>query len=787
MRGQRLARQLGTPSFFCQSNSTGTNFSAADSMQGSARRVLSEHRVHRATLSSPGAAHRAPALSVPTTPRLVVGAREREAALGEAPAAAPAAASAPASGRKPLSHRRTLSQPVLLSDSSDDSGDGAVAARGPGPVQTHAAGPAGRGTAGPAAGSARKPGSVRRQVGRDKLRRAMQDDEDEDAGAAGSLVKQTAGALGAKIADEFGRALSAEAEAAAVAPRRASLSGRDAVPPAGPQKSPRRPREHHDVLRCRGTSLPVFRALCAQCYDVGGFLCAAPRQLSATTNLREFRGKIVLMQPEDLAYGARFSSAGACAFVVIAKDPEHAGSTSKCGRDIRVPVVYISDEGGKVLELGSLVKVLFDVASHSPQPATSKLSKNAHIRRSLNGTEGTAPANSEAAKPAPQQPLEDTEDSGTDSDDDAEFCLVRRRRQSRGATPASAKPNPSIEQIPARSAGVSHASSTVHEVVSDDDNSISARISWRRNVDRQLNKTPAARAACAPSEDTAAAVCESSSSRAVDTVVQEIMQADSSEILRRVAQLTDPSLADDVGSDRVVAALSTRFQQAVCSQEFQAKHDCVTRVRELCKGKSDSVAARVIDAFIHLPGSLDALWNILVGPTSGTDIESSPSWLPTQVAAAVCLRHVALDQKNVDLLLQCPGSVDILGRVMISGTNEDLRQKVAALIANLTVEQDVIREKMCKQSFVVRGLCQLLFTSNSKALDSSLAALSNISLDERQTSLIAKELNMVRTRLKGIEMLSCRQTIGRPAGSGIHVECPSLSQIFAHLALPAIA
>ena len=83
---------------------------------------------------------------------------------------------------------------------------------------------------------------------------------------------------------------------------------------------------------------------------------------------------------------------------------------------------------------------------------------------------------------------------------------------------------------------------------------------------------------------------------------------------------------------------------------------------------------------------------------------------------------------------------------MFSRTNEDLRQKVAALIANLAVEQDVIREKLCKPSLVVRGLCQLLFTSNAKALDSSLAALSNISLDIRQTGLIARELNMVRTR-----------------------------------------
>jgi hypothetical protein len=143
---------------------------------------------------------------------------------------------------------------------------------------------------------------------------------------------------------------------------------------------------------------------------------------------------------------------------------------------------------------------------------------------------------------------------------------------------------------------------------------------------------------------------------------------------------------------------------------------------------------------------LDALWYILAGPSSGADIVSSELGLPAQIAAAVSLRHVALEQKNAELLLSCPDSIEILSKVMISRTNEDLRQKVAALIANLAVEQDVIREKLCKQSLVVRGLCQLLFTSNAKALDSSLAALSNLSLDIRQTGLIAKELNMVRLR-----------------------------------------
>jgi hypothetical protein len=705
--------------------------------QGNARRVVSEHHVHRSALSSPSTPRRAPALSVPHTPRLVVSQKggNSRASRGEAEAAA-AAAEAPGV-RKPspyLDRRTRLSQAVLLSDSSD-SGDDARVSNG---TAEHAEGGSGLK---PVSGSRQKPVSLRRQVGRDKLRRAMDDEDDEAASAAGGLVKQTAGRLGTKIVEEFSRALSAEV--AAPAPHRASLAGRDSAPPAGPQRSPRHPREHFDALRSRGTSLPVFRALCAQCYDVGGFLCAAPRHLTVTTNLRECRGKVVLMQQEDLAHGARFSAAGACALVVIAKDPEEAGNSSKCGRDIRVPVVYISEEGSKGLELGSLVKVLFDVASLSPQAASAsaKLSKNAHYRRILNSKEEAVSAKIEPPPLAPQYRVDnaaDSDDSDPDSDPDAEFCLVRRRRQSLRLTPASAKPKANIEQL------VSHANDTVSQVASDDDSSIGYNISAQRpNAARQLNKTTAV------SAPTASAHCESVSSRTADTFVEDIMQRDSSEMLHRVLNSTDPShmdLADGVASDQIVSALATRLQQAVCSQEIHAKRDGVARVRELCRSRAESVAARVLDAFIRLPGSLDALWYILAGPSSGPDIVSSESGLPAQIAAAVSLRHVALEQKNAELLISCPDSIEILSQVMFSRTNEDLRQKVAALIANLAVEQDVIREKLCKPSLVVRGLCQLLFTSNAKALDSSLAALSNISLDIRQTGLIARELNMVRTR-----------------------------------------
>ena len=82
---------------------------------------------------------------------------------------------------------------------------------------------------------------------------------------------------------------------------------------------------------------------------------------------------------------------------------------------------------------------------------------------------------------------------------------------------------------------------------------------------------------------------------------------------------------------------------------------------------------------------------------------------------------------------------------------------------------------------MVRGLCQLLFTSNHKAIDSSLAALSNLSLDERTTDLIHNELNMVSlyvclavfVRISEIRCESTsksKNTGGRGAGAGRRVE-----------------
>ena len=199
----------------------------------------------RKALSSPSSTRRVLSLSVPHTPRLQL---EGESMQAADPAL-----------RLQARHKRTLAQPLVLSDSSDSSSDGAA--------------PAGRRTE--AAVSLRtltppKKGLGKAAMDKEKFRKVLRD-EDEDAGPSARL-----GQVGKMRTN-----ISFQSEEAALFTNRVVD-----VAPSGPQKSPRRPREHRDVLRSRGSSLPVSRVLSALCYDVGGFMCVAPHNMTSTTNLR---------------------------------------------------------------------------------------------------------------------------------------------------------------------------------------------------------------------------------------------------------------------------------------------------------------------------------------------------------------------------------------------------------------------------------------------------------------------------------------------------------------------
>jgi hypothetical protein len=271
-------------------------------------------------------------------------------------------------------------------------------------------------------------------------------------------------------------------------------------------------------------------------------MCVSPEKLSATTNLREYRGKVALLKLDDLAHAGRFSSAGACALVVIVKSPKASSYLYKCSKDTRIPVVFISEVDAGALEHGSLSKLLFDVVPNSPPPpACTKISKNALQRRGLIASREDILPSGSSPKP-PNNLIEISSESSVDSDGDAEFCLVRRReirRQSRGSTPVFAKADKSIDH----------------------------------------GKT----------------------------------QTKSSNISAQNENLLS---SDFESEDRHVATLAFAIQEAICAKDEQKKWNGVLRFRDLCKTKSGTVASKLINAVIHLPGVTDALWGILGGPTS---------------------------------------------------------------------------------------------------------------------------------------------------------------------------
>ena len=561
-------------------------------MAYNARKIISEHGAHRSALSTPGSARRV--LSLSHTPgKEHVEEEERH-------------------GKKRLSARRTLSQPLVL---SSDSSDGE-------PVRAKP--PTGRSSApaGKTSGTSVQP---RRTIDRNKYRKALQDEDDEAGGG-----------------NEFDAALRKKQAAK-------QSWGAEGGPPAGPENTSSdvpasvTRKEHRDVLRSRGTSLPVARAPSALCYDVGGFLTFGPTALTSTTNLREFRGKVVLIGQQDLVHAGRFSSAGSSALIVAAKNPEHARVEYSCSKDTRIPVVFLSEVGALGLEHGSLVKMMFDVASESPVSERPKLSKNAHYRRVVSGSQEKVSPDSKVDSLHSHAVNEVSADSGTDSDKDAEFYLVRRRRKS--ATQSSRNQTPRGDPAPARSLPGSATYKAVNEIASDANDILTLDLNKQSSDAGAKNSLRLELVRKTPRKD------QPPRSTATNSMVDDMMKGTSTEILRKIEVFSD-SNTKGVRTEQFVAALAARLnEQLVCATEPRKRLDAIFRVRELCRAKPATVAPQVVSALIHLSGALDTFWVILAGPTSVQDDDSAASWLSAQVQNLILYLSALNLRGDDDLLL----------------------------------------------------------------------------------------------------------------------------------------
>ena len=612
-----------------------------------------KRRKERAVLSSPSSARKVTAISVPHTPRLVI-AEEDIRPVEEVSKENDTPATIDTAGRpqktvRQQTHRRSLSQPIVLSDSSDsDGGQGASAKLHysvQGSIVTQSAN-----------SPPRKSAQSTKAIDRGRLRKVMQDNEEGDMMSVNAWmalekhqegmrktvpkdakennsVKQAVVVRGTQIVDD----LSSDDELTGFrksAPRKVGRLSNTT------EKEPHPPKQHKDFLRVRGTSLPIWRALCANCFDVGGFLCASPVNLNATTNLREFRGKIVLMFSQDLVHAGRFSSAGACALVVISKDPEGSGNEYNppwCRKETKITVVFISESGAKNLNPGSLAKITFDVENDLSNVASEvKMSKNASVRRTSFGNKhGTSEDGKDASLQRSGISEETSADSQSDNESDAEFCLVRRRRQLRGATPAKENLTSKIDKTPALKAHFSSTIVTASEAFPDDGSVVSSGLnqnSPRRGAEIQLRMVEAHAASIVLSgintELGQAGVKSTPMTDSVGPFVEELMRAHCNDFLYKL----DYAPLPEEKNNRVIDAIAVRLNEGLCSTDTVKKSDSIYRLRELCKTtKDESIAHEIVDAVIRLPGAVEAFWNILAGPPAGCKETSDEPWLRVQV------------------------------------------------------------------------------------------------------------------------------------------------------------
>ena len=108
-----------------------------------------------------------------------------------------------------------------------------------------------------------------------------------------------------------------------------------------------------------------------------------------------------------------------------------------------------------------------------------------------------------------------------------------------------------------------------------------------------------------------------------------------------------------------------------------------------------------------------------------------------QVACAACFRHLALDSGGSTRMLQSPLILTALVTALGHGA-DDTRQKAAAALGNLAWRSEASREIIMGTAGVMDGLMLLLRFGPPPGRESALAALSNLTLNQRCTSELCR-------------------------------------------------
>ncbi|EKX49016.1 hypothetical protein GUITHDRAFT_136202 [Guillardia theta CCMP2712] len=148
-----------------------------------------------------------------------------------------------------------------------------------------------------------------------------------------------------------------------------------------------------------------------------------------------------------------------------------------------------------------------------------------------------------------------------------------------------------------------------------------------------------------------------------------------------------------------------------------------------------------------------ALWNFLAQDSS-VDIKRS---------ALKVLRYLSFTNHPEKTCPENGRRLEELASLLLGCSDDDVKQSAACLIANLAVSKEFLSQLSHRDS-IIRGLCSLLFTCNNACIDSTLGALSNMSLHSEYPQLILQHLHVERflmillsgttkSKLRGIRLL----------------------------------
>lgn len=187
-----------------------------------------------------------------------------------------------------------------------------------------------------------------------------------------------------------------------------------------------------------------------------------------------------------------------------------------------------------------------------------------------------------------------------------------------------------------------------------------------------------------------------------------------------------------------VAELGQRFSHA----DAAVQSDAQLRLRELCRQKASPLSVRIVSNLACYPNVIRTLVRFLAHGQALFDRPEESQ--QTRMSAATCLRHVALDPKAARVLAEEGEALEMLGKVLLQGEEEEIVHKVAACAANCALEHPSSRAKLCEAAGLLQGLGRLLLTDSPRCVASALAALSNLSLDPSLAWRVAKHVHLPR-------------------------------------------